>query len=183
MAALLRKCRLIAWRARLIIGIRSHLTVLLMLALNAALMGCQHVPPRREPVPILMVCEHGSVKSLMAASLFNKAAEQRRLPFHAIARGVSPDAAVPPRIATALSEEGFDVATFVPAKASATELSRAVRVVVIGLELEALDGEPTGMVEMWRDVPAASVDYAAARASLMQHVDALLDQLEAGSRR
>jgi arsenate reductase (thioredoxin) len=167
----------------LVIRIRSHLVVLFLLALNVALVGCQHAPPQKEPVPILMVCEHGSVKSLMAASLFNKAAEQRRLPFHAVARGVSPDAAVPPRIATALSEDGFDVATFVPAKASATEVSRAARVVVIGLEPDALDGKPTGVVETWRDVPAASTDYAAARASLMQHIDALLDELESDGKR
>lgn len=130
-----------------------------------------------------MVCEHGSVKSLMAASYFNKAAEERRLPFRAIARGVFPDAAVPPRIATALLEEGFDITTFVPAKFSETELSRAARVIVVGIEPETLGGKPAGVVESWSDVPAASLDYPAARASLMQHVDALLDELEMSSKR
>src|ERR1700741_2821321 len=46
--------------------------------------------------PVLMICEHGSVKSVMAATLFNQAAIERKLPFRAIPRGVTPDAAVPP---------------------------------------------------------------------------------------
>jgi arsenate reductase len=132
---------------------------------------------------VVMVCEHGSVKSLMAASLFNRAAEQRGLPFRAIARGVSPDTAVPPGIAAALSAEGFDVAKFVPAMASAAELNGAARVIVIGIDAEALSGGNVRSIESWRDVPAASVDYAAARASLAQHVDALLVKLTAGSKR
>jgi hypothetical protein len=46
-----------------------------------------------------------SVKSLMAASLFNKAAMQRGVPCRAIARGVSPDASVPSPIAAALGQD------------------------------------------------------------------------------
>jgi hypothetical protein len=33
-------------------------------------------------------------------------------------------------------------------------------------------------MERWDDVPAASVDYAAAHASLKQHVDTLLNRLQ-----
>ena len=39
---------------------------------------------------VLMVCEHGNVKSLMAASFFNELAKARHLPFHAIARARRP---------------------------------------------------------------------------------------------
>jgi len=37
-------------------------------------------------------------------------------------------------------------------------------------------------VEHWDDVPAASVDYSAARRALKRHVDALLDELQAEAR-
>ena len=73
---------------------------------------------------VVFVCEHGNVKSLMAASCFNQLAEQRGLPFRAVSRGVAPDS-----------------------------------------------------IERWTDVPAASSDFDAARASLKAHVAALLDRL------
>jgi protein-tyrosine-phosphatase len=130
-----------------------------------------------------MVCEHGSVKSLMAASLFNQAAAERRLPFRAIARGVTPDPSVPPAIAAAMAKEGFDVKAFVPLRVSEAEVSQASRVVAISVEPVAVSPDAKVAIEAWRDVPAASVDYAAARASLKQHVDALLDELQASGTR
>lgn len=157
--------------------------LLLMGTFIAGLAGCQQVSQQRAPIPILMVCEHGSVKSLMAASLFNKASEQRGLPYHATARGVSPDPSVPAAIAAALADEGFDVSNFVPSKFSTNELIGAERVVLIGLDTNALDGRSSGSVESWLDVPAASVDYSAARTSLVQHIDALLDELESSRTR
>jgi protein-tyrosine-phosphatase len=87
-----------------------------------------------ESAAVLMVCEHGSVKSVMAASLFNQGAAERYLPFRAIARGVTPDSAVPAPIATALGQEGFDVKEFVPVRVSGADVARASRVVAIGVE-------------------------------------------------
>lgn len=153
----------------------------LLALVQGILPGCQRgdgaakVP---EPASILIVCEHGSVKSLMAASLFDRGAQERRLPFRAMARGVSPDASVPPRIAAALSREGFDVGRFVPRRFSRAEVEHAVRIVVIGVEPAVLDARTEVTVDGWSDVPAASQDYDAARASLARHVDALLNELE-----
>jgi hypothetical protein len=71
-----------------------------------------------DPASVVLVCEHGSVKSLIAASLFNASARERGLPFRAIARGVTPDASVPTNIAAALKQEGFDVRRFKPSVVS-----------------------------------------------------------------
>jgi arsenate reductase len=131
-----------------------------------------------EPVPVLMVCEHGSVKSLMAASLFNQAAAERGLPFRAISRGVNPDESVPAQVAAALTKEGFDIKDFVPARFTATEVESAARIIVIGVDPAALSPDAKVSIDSWNDVPAASVDYNAARASLKQHVDALLAELQ-----
>jgi arsenate reductase len=146
--------------------------------LSAVMTGCHSLAAREESNSVVMVCEHGSVKSLIAASLFNKGATQRGLPYRATARGVSPDASVPTSIASALAEEGFDVSSFVPSKVSAAELDRAERVVLIGVDTKALDGGSSGTITSWQEVPAASLDYMAARASLMQHIEVLLDELE-----
>jgi arsenate reductase len=154
-----------------------------MLALGVSLLGCLSPRPQREPPPVLMICEHGSVKSLMAASLFNKAAEHRGLPYRAIARGMTPDAAVPALIAGALQDDGFNVSAFQPARFSPAELADAPRIVVIGVEPDKLGRKPAAPIDSWRDVPAASVDYPAAKAALHQHVESLLDDLEAADKR
>lgn len=38
---------------------------------------------------VLFVCEHGNVRSLMAASYFNQLAQERRLLFRAVSRGTA----------------------------------------------------------------------------------------------
>ena len=126
---------------------------------------------------VVMVCEHGSVKSLMAALQFNRRAKERGLPFHAISRGVSPDAAVPTTIAEALARDGFDVPHFVPTRAAADDLAHARRVVAIGVDLAALTPAAAAKASRWDDVPPASVNYAAARASIEKHVELLLDEI------
>jgi arsenate reductase (thioredoxin) len=131
---------------------------------------------------VVFVCEHGSVKSLIAASLFNQAARERSSPFRAVARGVVPDASVPAAIAEALGRDGFDVRDFRPRPISRKETAAATRVVAISLERELLTRvEQRDDIEKWSDVPAASTDYVAARESLRRHVHALLDQLTSAS--
>ncbi|MES1263857.1 MAG: hypothetical protein ABUL69_05840, partial [Peristeroidobacter soli] len=128
---------------------------------------------------ILFVCEHGNVKSLMAASYFNQMAQARGLPYRGVSRGVAPDSTtVPPKIIAALGSEGFDVRDFHPVAISAADVSASNRVVTIGVPLsEEIAGNAA--IVKWDDVPPASVDYAAARASLTNHVKVLVDQLAA----
>ena len=129
--------------------------------------------------PVVFVCKHGSVKSLIAASLFDRAAADRGLRYRAIARGVNPEERVPPAIADALRQDGFDVKGFHPQALSKDDVTGAKRVVAIGVELPALGADSQTPIESWDDVPPASVDYAAARAALQRHIDALLDELQA----
>jgi arsenate reductase len=165
-------------------SLKRLLTFQLLLTVSLV-QGCQSSParPAIEPAPVLMVCEHGSVKSLMAASLFNQRAAERHLPFRAIARGITPDPAVPAPIAAALKQEGLDVTGFVPSRASATDVSQALRVVAIGVDPTVLSPGANVAVDTWSDVPAASENYGAAHASLEQHVDALLTELQQSGKR
>jgi arsenate reductase (thioredoxin) len=115
-------------------GIFRTTRSVLVLVVGIALVGCRTV----EPAPVLIVCEHGSVKSLIAASLFNQAAAERHLSFRAIARGVNPDSSVPPPISAALAQEGFDVKEFVPTRFSGADVAGASRVIAIGVHPAAL---------------------------------------------
>ena len=127
---------------------------------------------------VVFVCEHGSLKSLIAASLFNRAAADRGLRYRAVSRGVNPEERVPPAIAAALRQDGFDVEGFHPRGLSRDDFTGAKRVVAIGVELPAPGAESQASIESWSDIPPASVDYVAARAALQRHVDALLDDLK-----
>ena len=131
--------------------------------------------PEQPPALVVFVCEHGNVKSLMAASYFNEFAKQRGLPFRGVSRGSAPDATPVPRaIADAMRAEGFDVSGFQPSAVSAAEMAASARVVTIGTALPSAD---TSKVEQWNDVPPASTAYVASSAALKAHVEDLLERL------
>ena len=62
----------------------------------------------RGPGAVVFVCEHGSVKSMIAALWFNRLASERGLRFQAVSRGVDPDASIPDAVANNLRNDGFD---------------------------------------------------------------------------
>lgn len=127
---------------------------------------------------VLIVCEHGNVKSLMAASYFNELAAARHLPFHAISRGTTPNSTtVPPPIIDGLRADGFDVANFLPTAITEADVAKAERVVLINIELASGIASGSEKFEKWTDVPPASVNYGAARNALRAHVRTLLDQM------
>src|SRR5258708_18706422 len=110
---------------------------------------------------VLFVCEHGNVKSLMAASYFNQLAQERGLPFRAVSRGTALDSTtVPPAIIQGLRGDGFDVSSFHPLAVKASDVSASQRVITIGATLPS-DAQPVAhrKTEQWNDVPPASVDY------------------------
>jgi arsenate reductase (thioredoxin) len=156
---------------------------IILATLSSLLMGApvaaqeQRIPAARDS-RVLFVCEHGNVKSLIAMSYFNRLAEQRNLPYRAVSRGTAPDSTtVPPKIVQGMKADGFDVAAFHPAALTASDVSASQRVVAIGVALPAGARSSDSKTEKWDDVPSASVDFNAARDSLVAHVKKLLDQL------
>jgi len=128
---------------------------------------------------VLFVCEHGNVKSLMAASYFNKLAQEHQLPFHAISRGNAPNSTtVPPAIIQWLRGDGFDVSSFHPSAVKASDVSASQRVIIIGTTLPVNSHVVAeAKIERWDDVPPASDDYDAARDSLKRHIKKLVEEL------
>jgi arsenate reductase (thioredoxin) len=164
-----------------------HSMPITSLALVAALLigscagSASRVPPAESQV--LFVCEHGNVKSLMAASYFNRLANQRGLPYQAVSRGTAPDSTtVPPAIIAGLLGEGFNVAEYHPVAVGVGDVSTSRRVVLINTALPDTAQLPGTAVEQWTDVPPASVDYAAASAALKRHVQTLIDDLSHSKR-
>jgi len=152
--------------------------------LIAAILGAgatADTPPAPAPSPthqVLFVCEHGNVKSLMAASYFNASARTHGLPFRAVSRGSAPDSdTVPDFMKMPLMAEGFDVSEFRPQRVTAADVAASDRVIGIGTALPAEAATTAAKIEQWNDVPAASTDYARSRDSIRAHVADLLERL------
>lgn len=150
----------------------------LSFAAAAALLQAKHGEPSLSKT-VVFVCEHGAVKSVIASEWFNRLAAERGLDVRAIPRGVTPGASVPPAIAEALREEGFDVSAFEPRAFSAVDAAHALRVVGIGVDLSSARERGTAPLETWDGVPPASEHYSASRDALRARVEALLKALTA----
>ncbi len=125
-----------------------------------------------EPV-VLFVCEHGSAKSIVAATYFDKLAGERGLDLHAVARGMHPDEQVAPAAAKGLAEDGLTTGEK-PMRLSKSDIARATRIVAF-CDLPAdLADRP---VENWQ-VPPVSEDYRAAREAIVRNLSRLLDDLK-----
>jgi protein-tyrosine-phosphatase len=133
---------------------------------------------------VLFLCEHGNVKSLMAASYFNQMAVERKLSYRAVSRGSAPDSTtVPPAIVEGLRKDGFDVTAFHPAAVDKADITASQQLVLINTELPAHTQAQEISTERWTDVPPASVNFDAARDSLKAYVAQLIDQLEHSGRK
>src|SRR5688572_27774922 len=86
---------------------------------------------------VLFLCTHGGAKSVIAASYFNRLAEQQGLPYVGVAAAAEePYPAVPEPVADFLERDGFEVRTFNPRPVEEDDVRGAARVVSIGCSLE-----------------------------------------------
>jgi protein-tyrosine-phosphatase len=131
------------------------------------------------PTPtVVFVCEHGSAKSLVAASFFERLARERGLKARVLSRGTLPDPAVPEAVVRALGDDGFDVASFQPQALTEADLRGASRAVAIGVDISDLAARTGTSVARWDDIPPVSASYPAARAAIVSRVESLLRDLE-----
>ena len=128
---------------------------------------------------VVFVCEHGAVKSVVAAAIFNQLAADRGLPFRAISRGTDPDAAVPAPVRDGLRSEGLAVdSRFSPARVAPADVGSAKRVIVFDVPTPA--GATERSTARWDGMPAFSDGYGAASAAIRARVELLLRDLQAG---
>jgi protein-tyrosine-phosphatase len=153
----------------------------IFVAFGAARRSATSREAAREPSPapgqVVFVCEHGSVKSLIAAEWFNRLAAERGLAVRAASRGLAPDPAVPASIAEKLRGDGFEVAAFRPRALAPSDLDGAARLVMIGAPLPAWASGAAVATERWDGIPPASQGYAASRDALRERIATLLHAL------
>lgn len=126
---------------------------------------------------ILFLCPHGGAKSLIAASYFNRLAEEHALPYVGVAAAAEePYDAVPGPVAGFLEREGFDVSAFKPRHVEAADVKTATKVVSIGCDLAGVDVAGAA-AERWDDVPMVSVDLDASASAIRRHVEILAGEL------
>ena len=71
------------------------LPIALSIAARAPVRAQTQATSRRDSQTVVFVCEHGTVKSVLALAYFGQLARERHLPYRAISRGTAPDSAVP----------------------------------------------------------------------------------------
>jgi len=132
-------------------------------------------PEPKSPGTVVFVCEHGSAKSVVAAAHFNQIAAERGLPFRAIARGTTPEAAMAPAAVQGLLADGLKPGEPAPTKLKQSDLDTAVRVITF-CDLPS-DLKPATPVGRW-EVPPVSADYAKSRDAILEQIEQLVRELQ-----
>jgi protein-tyrosine-phosphatase len=130
-----------------------------------------------EPARVVFVCEHGSVKSVIAMVYFNRGARERGLPYLAVARGTAPEPTVPGPVREGLRVSGFDVSEFVPQLFKVSDMDDARLVVSFDQDIEKMVDARVRHLR-WDNLPGVLAEYARGRDEIVRHVDALLDELK-----
>lgn len=127
---------------------------------------------------VLFVCEHGSVKSMLAATLFERAAAREGLSVRSVSRGTAPDAAIPRWLRSAMEADDLEVGERRPLPLSDADLMSATRVIVFDVSLPPTVPAETA-VERWDGLPSVSKDYRLAREAIAARVEDLVGRLQA----
>jgi hypothetical protein len=104
---------------------RSLSILLALCSLGLALGNQTRAQELAEPARVVFVCEHGSVKSLIAMQYFNRRAKASGLPYRAVARGTAPEPTVAKGVTDGLRNDGFDVSAFEPRKFESSDAAHA----------------------------------------------------------
>lgn len=150
------------------------------LALPAALAtascsGRQPEPFAADTAVVLFVCEHGSAKSLVAASHFNRLAAEQNIPIRAIARGLDPDEAVSEGVRAGLQLDGIDLGVTRPRALTAADLDTALVVVSFAGPLKLRLRERPLL--LWDSIPPVSAGYETARTAIVGRLRGLIRAL------
>jgi len=148
---------------------------MMLLRLTLALLVSANVLAQ-EKTTVVFVCEHGAARSVIAAAYFNRLAAERHLPYHAIARGTSPQEELSVATVKGLEADGIAFERAKPRELTEADTKDAVRLMAFCPIPEKF--ARILRVEEHEDVPDISANYAAARDKIVAYVTALLDEIE-----
>ena len=153
-----------------------------LIAAAAAKAQQPRVAASRDSPTIVFVCEHGTVKSVLALAYFEQFARAKGLPFRAVSRGTAPDPSLPAFMIAGLRRDGLAIGEFRPTRFSERDLVSAIG--VVSFDQPSVASVVAGRVPIvaWDRLPSVTANYEVARDSIKQRVAALVDSLARVSR-
>ncbi|MEQ1693218.1 MAG: hypothetical protein ABMA00_18145 [Gemmatimonas sp.] len=133
------------------------------------------------PGPVLFICEHGTVKSLLAMSLFDRYAKEVGLNMRAVSRGTAVDSVVPPWMQSSLAADKFVLGTWRPQALQTADLISASYVVSFDVPASVSNAAKAPRVR-WDSLPSVSQNYSAGRDAISSRVRRLVDSLKRAHR-
>jgi len=153
--------------------------VIAAIVLGLTLLGVPNDQPTRPPADtqrVVFVCEHGTVKSVVAAALFNKLARERGLAAVAVSRGTAPDSVLPAVVRDGLLADGAGPWRARPTRLTSADVPGASLFVSFDQPIDALVGERAPL-RHWDGTPSVMQNYAAGRDAILERVRALVAEL------
>jgi len=126
---------------------------------------------------VLFVCEHGTVKSLVAKVLFEQYAKEVGLQVRAESRGTNADSVVPPWMMRGLAQDHVELGSWHPQRLAAGDLAAASYVVSFDVPATATASANAPRAQ-WDGLPSVSQDYAKGRDAIKARVRQLVDSLK-----
>lgn len=130
---------------------------------------------------VLFVCEHGSAKSVIAATYFNKLAAQNGLSLRAVSRGTTPDETLSANTVMGLANDGLIPSESSPQKLSPDDMGSA-QMVISFCDLSGEGYQRDISIEQWNDVPPVSQNYELARDVILSHLNRLMENIKTQDR-
>jgi len=154
----------------------SLLAVALMLSSASITLGAQQAaaPPQGT---VLFVCEHGTVRSLLAKILFEQYAKEVGLNMLAVSRGTAVDSALPAFMVQGLKADHVSLGSWRPQTLGPSDLANASFVVSFDIPLAATATANVPRAQ-WDALPPVSQNYAAGRDAIKMRVHQLVDSLK-----
>jgi arsenate reductase len=156
---------------------RWHHSMLMMSLAAAATQLHAQVAVAREPQTVLFVCEHGTVKSLLAKVLFEEYAAEAGLRMQAVSRGTRADSTVPPWMQQGLAADHFALGNWRPQTLRQDDLAKAAYVVSFDVPSSSTAATHAPRVQ-WDSLPSVSKDYSKGRDAIRARVHQLVDSLK-----
>ena len=126
---------------------------------------------------VLFICEHGTVKSLLAKVLFEQYAREVGLPMRAISRGTNLEPVVPSWMQRGLAADRITLGAWQPLALRPDDLVSAAFVVSFDVPSTVSAGARSPRAQ-WDGLPSVSQNYAVGRDSIKARVHSLVDSLK-----
>ncbi|MFZ6013655.1 MAG: hypothetical protein ACOYXT_25170 [Bacteroidota bacterium] len=126
---------------------------------------------------VIFVCEHGAAKSVIAATYFNKLAEERGLlSYEGLCRGTFPDPVLTQGTIDGLKRDNLLDPKLTPQKLVINDTTNVERIIFF-TEIPA-DFKTNIRYEDWSSLTNLDADYSKRRDAIIKKLNELLDSLE-----